>query len=102
MADHVRALDAERIHDRDDVGTGDVLTVARRIAWHLRRRITARGKGDAAMRAREGAHLRFPGPVIAGELVDEHDGRACARLFIIKPGAVRAGDHGHLQYLVLV
>ena len=68
--------DAERIHDRDDVAAGNVLTVAGRITRYVRRRIAARGKRDAAMRTREIAHLRFPRSIVAGELVDEHD-RAC-------------------------
>ena len=95
MADHVRPGDAERVHDRHHIGACDVLAVARRIARHLRGRIAARRKGDAAIQAREGAHLRLPGPVIAGEFVDENHWRAHAGFFVIELGAVAAGDGRH-------
>ena len=44
MADHMCLLDAERVHDRDNVGARDVLAIARRIARHVGRRIAARAK----------------------------------------------------------
>ena len=88
MADYVRLVDAERIHDGDDVAAHDVLAITRRIARHVRRRIAAGTEGDAAMRTREIAHLRFPGAVVAGEFMDEDDRRSRPGLFAVEPGAV--------------
>ena len=74
MTDHMRFIDAERVHDRDDVAAHDVLAVACRIVGDVGRRIAALTECHAAVRAREIAHLRFPGAVIAGEFMDEATG----------------------------
>ena len=95
MADHMRLLDAERVHQRDDVGARDILAVTGRIVGHIGRRIAALAIGDAAMGAREIAHLRLPLPIVAGEFVHEDDGRAGADFFVIEVGAVRGFDLWH-------
>ena len=95
MADHVRLLDAERIHECDDIGARHVLAVTRRIVRHVGRRIAALAIGDAAMGAREIAHLRLPLPIVASEFVHEDDGRAGADLFVIELRAVRGFDLWH-------
>ena len=60
VADHVRLVDLERVHQRQHVVARDVLAVARRLFRHVGGRIAALAVGDAAMRAREIAHLRLP------------------------------------------
>src|SRR5262249_43594713 len=99
MTDDVRLLYAEAIQEGDDVAASDVLPVARRIARHLRGWITARREGDAAMSAREMAQLRLPGPIVAGELVNEDNRRSAACFFVIELCAVRTRDCGHRRRL---
>src|SRR5262249_58409967 len=83
---------------REDVSAGNSLAVARRIVRDIRRRIAALAERDAAMGARKAAHLRLPGAVVACELMDEDNGRAGARFFVIKIHAVTGFDlwHGNL------
>ena len=88
MADDMRLVDLQRIHQRDDVVARDVLAVARRIGRHIRRRITALAVGDAAMGAREVAKLRLPGAVIARIFVDENHGTPGPDFLVIELGPV--------------
>src|SRR5262249_26484431 len=80
---------------REDVSAGNSLAVARRIVRDIRRRIAALAERDAAMGARKAAHLRLPGAVVACELMDEDNGRAGARFFVIKIHAVAGFDLWH-------
>ena len=64
---------------QQDVVAAALLRIALDVRWHVRRRIAARVVGDAAVAAREMAHLRLPAAVVAGELVHEHDRRAGCR-----------------------
>jgi len=72
MANHVRLVDFQRVHDGDNVVACDVLTIFCANGWHVRGRITALAVSDAAMRAGEKTHLHFPGAIIAGIFVDEY------------------------------
>ena len=98
MADHVRLLDLERIHQRNDVVARNILRIARRVGRHVRRRIAALAEGDAAMRAGEIPHLRLPGAIVGGIFVHEDDRRAGAGLLAIDPDAVRRRDVRHDAY----
>src|SRR3974390_304476 len=60
MADNMRLVDAERIHDCDDVVAGNVLAVALWIGRHIGWWIAALAVGDAAGPPREIAHTRLP------------------------------------------
>src|ERR1700691_2226230 len=100
MANNVSFVDAERIHDRHDVVAGYILTVASWIFRHVRRRIAARRKCNAAMRTREIPHLRFPRAMVAGEFVDKDDRSAGTGLFAMELGAVGCGDLRH-RYLAI-
>ena len=95
MADHMRFLDAERIHDARSRRRARCLGRSVPGRRNIGRRIAALAIGDAAMRAREAAHLRLPGAVVAGEFMHENDGRAGAGLFVIETDAVRGFDLGH-------
>src|SRR5438094_7735781 len=66
---------------------------------HVRWRIAARRIGDAAMAAREVAHLRLPVGVVGRELVQEDDRRPASRLFIVKANAILGDGIGHFGFL---
>jgi hypothetical protein len=68
MPDDVGVFDAKRVHQCDDIGTCEILAIARRIVGNIRRRIAALTERDAAMRAAEMAHLRLPGAVVTGKI----------------------------------
>ena len=95
VADHVRLVDAERVHHGDHVVAGDVLRVAGGIGGHVGGRIAALAVGDAAVLAAEVAHLRLPAAVVAGVFVHEHDRRSGADLLDVELGAVRCGNFRH-------
>ncbi len=83
MADHMRLVDLERIHQRDNVVARDVLAVFSAVLRHIGRRIAALAVGDAAVHAREMPHLRLPGAEVASIFMHEDNGRAAASLFVI-------------------
>ena len=95
MPDHMRLVDLERVHDRDDVVAEMVLAVSVRIVRDIGGRIAALAVADAAVRAREMAHLRLPGAVVAGIFMHEDDRRAAAGFLVIEPNAVARGDMRH-------
>src|SRR5262249_60273395 len=57
MPDNMCLLDLERIHDRDDVITRNVLAVLRTIFWHIVRWIAALTVGDTTMGPGDISHL---------------------------------------------
>jgi len=54
---------------------------------HVRRRVPARVVGDAPVVAAEPPYLSFPGTVVGGELVQDDDRVARARLFVVELGS---------------
>jgi hypothetical protein len=97
VADDVGSFYAERVNQRDNVGSSNVLTVTSRIVGNIRRRIAALAERDAAMGARKAAHLRLPGAIVACELMNEDDGRASARFFVMETYAVAGSDLRHCR-----
>ncbi len=95
MPDDVGFVDAKRIHQCDDIGTGEILAIARRIVGNVRRRIAALTERDAAMRAAEVAHLRLPGAIVTGKFMDEDNRRSRARFLVIQIHAVTGSDFWH-------
>ena len=89
------------IEHRDRIGVEVLVGVAVRRGRHVRRRIAARGIGDAAMAAREVAHLRLPIGVVGREFVHEKDRRSAAHLFIIKADIVACDGMRHFGFLLL-
>ena len=95
MADDVSLIDLQRVHQRDDVGAGEILAIARRIVWYVRRRIAALAESHAAIIPTEPAHLRLPGAVVAGKFMDEDDRRPGAGLLVVEVHAIGGFDFGH-------
>jgi hypothetical protein len=93
--DDVGLVDPEPVEHGNGIGGGQRLRIGVDARGHIRRRIAARGIGDAAMAAAEIANLRFPARVVAAEFMDEEDRRACTGLFHIELHAVAGGDHRH-------
>jgi len=100
MADDVRLVDLQRIHQRDHVIAGDVLAVFGAVGRHVGRRIAALAIGDTAVRARKEPHLRLPGAIVACVFVHEDDWSALPSLFIIEASAIPCGDMRHLDPLL--
>jgi hypothetical protein len=95
MPDDVGVFDAKRVHQCDDIGTCEILAIARRIVGNVRRRIAALTERDAAMRAAEMAHLRLPGAVVTGKFMDEDDRRSRPGFLVIQIHAVTGSDFRH-------
>src|SRR6266567_4380646 len=95
QADHMRLVDLERIDDRLDVITCALLRVSFAVVRHVGGRIAAGIERDAAIAAAEIAHLRFPGPAVACEFVDEDDRDARSDLLVKELHAVVGGEMGH-------
>jgi hypothetical protein len=72
-----------------------LLRIAFPIFRYVRGWIAARVEGDAAIAAREIAHLRLVTAIIAGEFVHEHDRVADAGLFVVEADAVISNNVGH-------
>jgi hypothetical protein len=95
MSDDMRLLDSKRIHDRKDICAGNILAIGFRVRRNVGRRIAASGKGQAAMGTREESHLRLPGPVISGKLVDEQYGGSGPGLLNMQHCPVERGNPRH-------
>ena len=92
--------DAERVEHAADVVARARLRVALEVLGHVGGRIAARVVGDAAVAAREVAHLRLPAAVVAGELVHEDDRRAAAGLLVVQLDAVVGVQRWHVAFYV--
>src|SRR2546422_7180789 len=68
---------------------------------HIRGRIAARGIGNAAVSAREVAHLRLPIGMVGREFVQEDDGCSLAYFLEIEPDIVGRDGVGHLLFLLM-
>ena len=95
MADDVRLVDFQCVHQRDDISAGEVLAVARGVVGNVRRRIATLTVGDAPIGAGKTPHLRLPGAVIAGKFMNKDDRRPSARLFVVQVYAIAGLDFGH-------
>src|SRR5262245_44656367 len=95
MADDVRLIDLEGIHDLGDVVAEAILAVFVGIAWNIGWRIAALAVSDAAVRAREASHLRLPGAVVRRIFVHKDDRRALPCFLIVEPRPVSRGDMRH-------
>ena len=84
QADEMRFGDAEVIEHGERVGIEMLVGVDGGVGRHVGWRIAARRIGDAAVAAREVAHLRLPVGVVGRELVQEDDRRPASRLFIVQ------------------
>src|ERR1700751_6132639 len=95
MADDVRFLKPQSVQNGERICNCHVLAVAcgvfRDVGWW----ISALTERDASMRSREMAHLRLPGPVVAGIFVDEDDGAPGPHFFVIQLCATGGGDIRH-------
>src|SRR5436309_14637028 len=91
-ANDVRALEAQMIEHRSDVGGGAPLGIGDLACRHLRRRITSGVECDAAVAPAEMSHLRLPAAMIPGEFVHEDQRSAGTGLLIVKgiPSSVMA------------
>src|ERR1700758_2163050 len=91
----VGLFDVQAIEHSDRIVRRNRLRIGLDTLRYVRRRIAARGVGDAAMAAAEKAQLRLPARMVAAELMDEEDRRALAGFFRMELHAVLGGDHGH-------
>jgi hypothetical protein len=73
--DDVGTIDPGGVQHGDRVGDGPRLGVGLEVARNVGRRIAAGGVGDAPVAPAEGAELRLPAAMVAGELVDEQEWR---------------------------
>src|ERR1700709_1425956 len=89
------------IEHRDRVVAEMLVAVGVRIR-NMRRDVTARRIGDAAVAAREVAHLRLPARIVSSKLMDKKDRRALARLLEIKLHIVWRRDVWHFALPSLV
>src|SRR5438105_636532 len=80
----MRGLYLQVLHEGAQIFDQDVLRVHLWIARNVRRRKAALTVRDAAVQSVECADLRFPRPVIAGELVAEDDRHATAGVLVIE------------------
>ena len=97
--DEMRLGDFQVIEHRERVGVEMLVGVDFLRCGHVGRRVTARGIGDAAVAAREIAHLRLPIGVVGGEFVQEDDRRAGACFLEIEPDIVAGDGIGHCLFL---
>ena len=101
QSDEMRLGNLQMIEHRDRVGVEMLVGVAVGRRRHVRGRIAARGIGDAAMAAREVAHLRLPIGVVGREFVHEENGRSAAHLFEIEADIVARDGMRHFGFLLL-
>ena len=96
QADDMRLGDLEVVEHVPGVVDGVLLAVHRGALRHVGAGIAAERVGDAAVAAREEAHLRLPAPPVAAVFVDEQDRRAAAGFLVIELHAVgcRRMRHG--------
>src|SRR5438034_343074 len=87
-ANDVRALEAQMIEHRSDVGGGAPLGIGDLACRHIRRRITSGVECDAAVAPAEMSHLPLPAAMIPGEFVHEDQRRAGTGLLIVKANSV--------------
>ena len=92
MAHDVGLLQTQTVEHGHDVVPGRVLTVRFGRLGNAGRQVAAGVEGDAAVGAREEPHLGLEASMVARELVDEDDGDATARFFIVETGTVGCGD----------
>jgi hypothetical protein len=97
-ADNMGLGDPECVEHRSDVVTRAILAVPGELRREIRGRISPRVVGDAAIASREMAELRLMTAMIAGELMDEDDGRSRARLFVEEPDAVIGREMRHAAF----
>ena len=83
------------IQHRERIGIEVLVGIDVGAGRYIGRRITARGIGDAAVAAREVAHLRFPIGVVGRELMQEDDRGSASRLFVVKPDVILGDGIGH-------
>src|SRR6266850_702327 len=97
----VRPGDAERVEQALDVVGGLLLRVRFWILGHVGRRIAAGVERERTVAPREERPLQPPALRIAGELVDEHQRGALARLVIVELHASdRHFRHGHTSLVL--
>ena len=96
QADEMRFRDLEMIEHGERVGVEMLVGVDLGRWRHVGGRVAARGIGDAAVAAREVAHLRLPIGVVGRELVQEDDRRSAARFFEIEADIIFGDGMGHL------
>jgi len=95
QADDMRLGDPQMVQHVAHIADGVLLAVLRGVVGYVRARVAAERIGDAAVPAREEAHLRLPAAEIAAILVHEKDRRAGAHLLIVKLHAIRCCRLGH-------
>ena len=93
--DDVRVGDGVSVQYGDGVVDGVLLGIRSGIGGDLRRGIAPGAVGDAAVAPREPPHLRLPGAMVAGELVDEEDRIAAPHRLGVQRHAV--GSRNHLR-----
>src|SRR5262249_4237935 len=92
---HMRLVDPGRIEHGDRITIEDILAVELFLLRAIRWRIAPRAPGERPPAAPEVAHLIIPAAAIAGELVDEEDGRAATGLLVVDPRTLGGGvGHG--------
>src|SRR5271155_1055146 len=96
-ADNVRLVDSCRIQYFDDIVGRARLRIGLDGFGDIRRWISPRGEGDAAMAPREEIELRLPAPMAAAEFMDENNWRARARAFVKQIYAVAGLGKIHLR-----
>src|SRR5882762_680042 len=97
----VRPGDAERVEQALDVVGGLLLRVRFWILGHVGRRIAAGVERERTVAPREERRLQPPALRIAGELVDEHQRGALARLVVVELHASdRRFRHDHASLVL--
>ena len=97
----MRFRDFEMIEHGERVGVEMLVGVDLGRRRHVGGRIAARRIGDAAVAAREIAHLRLPIGVVGREFVQEDDRRSASRLFEIEADIIFGDGMGHLEFLLV-
>src|SRR4030088_3547697 len=91
----------EMIEHRERIGVEMLVGVDVCRRRHVRRRIAARGIGNAAVPAREVTHLRLPIGMVGRELVQEDNGCSTPGLFEIEAHIVGRYGVGYLMFLLM-
>src|ERR1700712_982682 len=94
----MRFWDLEVVEHRDRIAIEMLVAVGVRGRWHIGRRVAACGIGDAAMSAREVAHLRLPIGVVGRKFMQEDDRCSLAGLLEIEPYIVAGDGIGHFEF----
>jgi hypothetical protein len=90
-----KPYDPEVVEESQDIVGGAVLGVGGRRCGDVGRRIAAGVEGDGAVALAEMPHLGFPAAAVAGEFMDEENGRSASGLLVIERYSIVGFGVGH-------